>query len=116
VASVASVETRPDPVRWRFERALARVGPAIEEILAEHASKYWCRGLRRHEIDRVGAEDVRLLWKIDGEPILELRFVCGQASTLIVHDFALYEPLRKAIRTRHVHTRFANATDELTGS
>jgi hypothetical protein len=113
MASVVCVTRQADPVRWRFERALARVEPDIEAILAEHVSTYWLRGFRRREVERVGIEDVRIVWTIDGEAILELRFACGQASTLIVHDFALYEPLRKAIRTRHVRTRFATAADAL---
>jgi hypothetical protein len=96
-----------DRVRWCFERSLARVEPAIESILAEHASTYWCRGLRRHEIERAGTEDVRLMWTIDGEPVLEFLFELGRASTLVVHDFGVYPPLRKAIRSRHVRIRFA---------
>jgi hypothetical protein len=59
----------PDPgMAWRFQRAIARIEPAAERVLA----------------------------------------------SLVVHDFNLFDPLPKAIPTRHVHLRFAGARDFLT--
>jgi hypothetical protein len=41
--------------------------------------------------------------------VLEFRFAARGPSSLVVHDFSLFDPLRKAIRTRHVRLRFATA-------
>ena len=99
----------PDPgMAWRFRGAVARIEPAATRILAEHATSYWRRGLSRRESDQ------RVVWTIDGETVLEFRFDPAGPSSLVVHDFSLFEPLRKAIRTRHVHLRFASARDSLT--
>lgn len=91
---------------WRFERAVERIEPATTAILAEHATSYWQRGLSRREIG-----DSAIVWAIDGEPVLEFRFEPRGPSTLVVHDFSLFDPLRKAIRTRHVRLRFATGGD-----
>jgi hypothetical protein len=99
-----------DPARWCFRAALARVEPDVRAILAEHASSYWRRALSQRELEAAHAE-VRLLWMIDGEPVLEFRYEHRRPATLVVHDFALYEPLRKAVRTRHVRMRFATVDD-----
>jgi hypothetical protein len=90
---------------WRFQRAVARIEPAATKILAEHATSYWQRGVSRRERDQ------RIVWTIDGETVLEFRFDPRGPSSLVVHDFSLFDPLRKAIRTRHVHLRFASARD-----
>lgn len=82
------------------------IEPATTAILAKHAASYWQRGLSRREIG-----DSTVVWAIDGEPVLEFRFAPRGPSSLVVHDFSLYDPLRKAIRTRHVRLRFAAARD-----
>jgi hypothetical protein len=98
-----------DPrMAWRFRRAVARVEPAVTGILAEHATSYWQRALSRRESDDT------ILWTIDGQRVLEFRFAPRGPSSLVVHDFSLFDPLRKAIRTRHVRLRFATARDLLT--
>ena len=82
------------PAGWRFERAVARIEPTVDSILAEYATCYWRRPYRR----RVG--DASITWSIDDETVLEFRFADSGPSELVVHDFGLFEPLRKAIRTR----------------
>jgi hypothetical protein len=101
---------RTSPARpgtpWRFQRAVERIEPATTAILADHAASYWQRGLSRRQIG-----DSTVVWAIDGEPVLEFRFAHRGPSSLVVHDFSLYDPLRRAIRTRHVRLRFAGARD-----
>ncbi len=38
-----------DPFVWRCQRALARIEPTVEAIVAEHATSYWQRGAARYE-------------------------------------------------------------------
>jgi hypothetical protein len=90
---------------WRFRRAIARVEPAVTPVLVEHATGYWGRPLVRREIAN------RVVWTIEGVVVLELRWAERGPSTLVVHDFSLLDPLRKAIRTRHVSIRLATARD-----
>jgi hypothetical protein len=51
------------------------------------------------------------VWTIDREPVLEFRYAPRGPSSLVVHDFSLFDPLRRAVRTRHVRLRFATARD-----
>jgi hypothetical protein len=95
---------------WRFQRAVGRIEPAVTAILAEHAVSYWQRGWSRREVaDPTGTGGQRVVWTIDGEVVLEFRFAARGRSSLVVHDFSLFDPLRKAIRTRHVLLRLATA-------
>jgi hypothetical protein len=97
-----------DPLVWRCRRALARVEPQVEAIVAEHATSFWQRGARRHERwPGLGETEGRVRWTIDNELVLELRVAPRGASELVVHDFSLVHPLRKALRTRHVRIRYA---------
>ena len=91
---------------WRALRVEARIEPAVTKILVDHAQSYWQRPLARRE-----EADGRVLWTIDREVVLELRTAARGPSELVVHDFSLLEPLRKAVRTRHVRVRFATARD-----
>ncbi len=101
-----------DPRRWRFERATARIEPAVAPILAAHATDYWMRPLRRREVaPDLGHEAGRVVWTIDRVPVLDLRLAPRGPAWLVVHDFGLMEPLRKAVRSRHVRIRFATARD-----
>ena len=99
------------PAGWRFERALARIEPTVETLLADHATSYWGRPLRRQEL---AAEpdglDRRVVWTIDTETVLELRVAERGPATLVVHDVSLLSPLRRALRTRHVRLLHADAT------
>src|SRR5262245_14298384 len=91
---------------WRFRRAVERIEPAVTAILAEHAAGYWQRGWSRREVgDPAGTGRPRVVWTIDRQPVLEFRYEPRGPSSLVVHDFSLFDPLRKAIRTRHVRLR-----------
>jgi hypothetical protein len=97
---------------WRFQRAIDRIEPAITEVLAEHATEYWRRGFVRREVPRrPGGGGPDVIWVIDGEVVLEFRFEERGPSELVVHDFSLFEPLRKAVRTGHVTIRFARVRE-----
>jgi hypothetical protein len=86
--------------------------PALTRILVEHATGYWCRPLVRHQVAAgVGDPRPRVVWTIDGQTIGEFRFAERGPCDLVVHDFSLFDPLRRAIRTRHVRIRFATAWD-----
>lgn len=97
---------------WRCQRALARIEPQVEAIVAEHATSFWQRGARRYEV-WPGPDQPRgcVRWTIDDELVLELHVAVRGAADLVVHDFSLIGPLRKALRTRHVHIRYATARD-----
>ncbi len=98
--------------RWRFDRALARIEPIVEPILVDHATGYWMRPLRRVVLDpATGGSGYRAVWTIDDEPVLELRFAERGPSTVVVHDFSVFTPVRHAIRTRHVRVRLASVRD-----
>ena len=101
-----------DPFLWRFERALARVDRTVEAIVVEHATSYWGRPVRRREVglELVGRER-RVMWWIENEPVLEFRFIEQGPATLVVHDFSLFDPLKRALRTRHVRVRYATVGD-----
>ena len=94
---------QPAQEAWRFRRAVARVEPSLTPLLVEHATGYWQRPLARLE---VGNE--RVVWTIDREIVLEFRFSLNGPSQLVVHDFSLYEPVRGAIRSRHVGIKVRN--------
>jgi hypothetical protein len=99
-----------DGTAWRFRQAVDRIEPAVTTILVEHATGYWQRPLARREVSsgQRGC-DHRVVWTIDRQVVLEFRFEERGPSTLVVHDFSLFEPLRRAIRSRHVRIRFAAA-------
>jgi hypothetical protein len=84
--------------RWRFDRALARVERAVDELLAEYAASYVLRPVHRH------ADVVRgvVTWSIDKETVVEFFHVQHGHDRLVVHDVALLGPLRKRVRSRHV--------------
>ena len=97
-----------DPVVWRCRRALARIEPQVDAIVAEHATSFWQRGARRYEDwPRLDQPDARVRWVIDKELVLELRVAARGAADLVVHDFSLIDPLRRGLRTRHVRIRHA---------
>ena len=98
------------PAGWRFERALARIEPTVETLLADHATSYWGRPVRRHQ-HTAGPDspDGRVVWTIDDETVLELRVAERGPATLVVHDVSLFSPLRRALRTRHVRLLLADA-------
>jgi hypothetical protein len=101
-----------DPGAWRFRRALARIEPAIEAIVAEHATTYWQRGARRRELEPGADGNRRVRWSIDDQLVLELHVPPRGRATLVAHDFSLHDPLRQSLRTRHLHLRFATHRDD----
>ncbi len=108
--------SRPiDPVAWRFRRALARIEPTVEALVAEHAASYWQRGARRRELQPGAGEDRRVQWSIDDEMVLELQVPPRGPATLVVHDFSLHDPLKRALCTRRLRIRFATPHDEDAG-
>jgi hypothetical protein len=101
-----------DPFVWRCQRALARIEPSVEAIVAEHATSFWQRGARRYAVwPGLDRQDGRVRWVIDNELVLELRVAARGAAELVVHDFSLIDPLRKGLRTRHVRIRYATFRD-----
>jgi hypothetical protein len=109
---VSNGGTIVDSFVWRCQRALARIEPQVEAIVAEHATCFWQRGARRYEAwPGPDQDDGRVRWTIDNELVLELRVAPHGPALLIVHDFSLIEPLRKALRTRHVQIRHADLRD-----
>ena len=105
-------DTRVDPFVWRCQRALARIEPQVEAIVAEHATSFWQRGAARSEAwPGPGQPDGRVVWTIDNQLVLELRVRERGAAELVVHDFSLIDPLRTTLRTRHVRIRHATSRD-----
>jgi hypothetical protein len=103
---------RVDPFLWRFERALVRVDRTVEAIVVEHATSYWGRPVQRREVGlELDGRERRVSWCIENEPVLEFRFIEQGPATLVVHDFSLFDPLKRALRTRHVHVRYATVAD-----
>ena len=92
--------------------ALARVDRTVEAIVVEHATSYWGRPVRRREVGlELDGRERRVLWWIENEPVLDFRFIEQGPATLVVHDFSLFDPLKRALRTRHVHVRYATVGD-----
>lgn len=88
---------------WRFRRAVARA-VAVERVLAEHATAYCRRPLRRREVLPMSSavELPGVTWTIDSEVVAELLVEDRGPSRLVVHDVSLLAPLRKVLRSRHV--------------
>jgi hypothetical protein len=102
-----------DPLVWRCQRALARIEPQVDALVAAHATSFWHRGARRYEVwPALDQPDGRVRWAIDGTLVLELRVAARGAAELVVHDFSLIDPLRRAVRTRHVRIRHATFRDD----
>jgi hypothetical protein len=100
-----------EQARWRFRRAVARTR-VVDEIVADFATSWCGRPVRRPEggplESAVQLPGVR--WTLEGDVMVELLYDEGRPSRLVVHEIALLQPLRKALRTRHVtveHVGFA---------
>lgn len=93
---------------------VARIEPAIDAVLAEHATSYWGGPLARHVVEPSSrCPTLRLLWTIESEPVAELLVAERRPVTLVVHDFSVFTPLRASIRSRHIHVRFATYVDRI---
>ena len=99
---------------WPMRHFVARIEPAVDEVLADHATSYWRRPLARRVVEPSNIKPAhRLLWTIEGEPVAELLLAVRGPVTLVVHDFSVFTPLRAAIRSRHVHVRLATHVDRV---
>jgi hypothetical protein len=94
---------------WTFQRAVARVEAAVEEVVAEFATSYVGRPVQRRDIlpprPRPG-----IAWSIDGELVVEFVHRRSGRDQLLVHDIALLDGLRRRIRTRHVEVAHVSTT------
>jgi hypothetical protein len=97
-----------DAGAWRFRRALARVEPAVDRLLADYATAYWQRPLRRELVPGPDADGApsRVTWTIDREPVVDFVYDGDGRATLHVHDYALVRPIQKAVRTGHVRVQY----------
>jgi hypothetical protein len=89
---------------WRFDRSLARVEPAVEALVADYATSYCLRPVRRREIRKRAAAGVQ--WSIDREAVVDLIDEGRGPVLLLVHDIALLRPLRRQLRSRHVRIEY----------
>jgi hypothetical protein len=94
---------------WRFRRALARVEPAVERLLADYATAYWQRPLRRDVVPGADADGAPagVTWTIDREPVVDFVYEGEGRATLRVHDYALVAPIRRAVRSGHIRVEYS---------
>jgi hypothetical protein len=98
-----------DSADWEFERAVARVEPTVETVLAEFATFHVGRAVRRLDI-RPPRPLPGISWSIDGELVVELVHRSAGRDQLFVHELSLLDVLRKRLRTRHVEIRYAGTS------
>jgi hypothetical protein len=96
-----------EQARWRFSRAIARTR-VVDVLVADFATSWCGRPFRRKEVgpleSAIQLPGVR--WTIEGDVMVELLYEAGRPSRLVVHEIALLQPLRKALRTRHVTVEY----------
>ena len=95
--------------QWRFDRAIARVEPVIEEVVAEHATAYVGRPVQRVVV-RPPRPLPGISWSIDGELVVELVHRPGGPDQVLVHDVALLSTLKKRLRSGHVEVSYVETT------
>ena len=96
---------------WRYERAVARVEGAVEAVLADFATSYVGRPVRRRDI-RPPRPLPGVAWSIDDDLVVELIHRRDAPDQVLVHDVALLDALKKRLRTRHVDIAYAETTWE----
>lgn len=98
-----------DRREWLFQRAVARVEPGVEEIVADFATSYVGRAVQRHDFlpprPRPG-----IAWSIDGDLVVEFVHRTSVPDQLLVHEVALLDVLKRRFRTRHVHVAHVTTT------
>jgi hypothetical protein len=101
---------------WRFQRAVARVG-VVDDILADYATSYCGRPLRRHEVAPMesAVQVPGVTWSIDGDVMVEFLASDRGPGRLVVHEIALLTDLRKRLRSRHVLIEHGSAWRSTSG-
>ena len=96
-------EAEDRAAKWRFARAVERVA-VVEAILADYATSYCGRPLRRREIAPLesAVEVASVTWSIEGDVMVEYLHNDDGPGRLIVHEFALLAVIKKQLRSRHV--------------
>jgi hypothetical protein len=92
---------------WRFTRAVART-KAVDDVLADYASSYCGRPLRRREMAHTHRATVT--WSIDNEVVVEFVHEESGAGRLLVHEMSLLQPLKKELRSRHITIEYDPAS------
>ena len=94
-------------VRWRYERAVARV-EVVDDILAEYATWYCGRPIRRREVLPMASavELPGVTWSIEGEVMVEFLYDDSGPSRVVVHELALLDVVKKRLRSRHVSVEY----------
>ena len=98
-----------DDQDWRYDRAVARVDKAVEAVLADFATAYVGRPVRRRDV-RPPRPLPGIVWTIDEALIVEFVYRKGERDQVLVHDVAVLDALRKRLRTRHVEVAYAETT------
>ena len=83
----------------------------MEDVVADHATSYVGRPVRRHDVAPPHPMP-GVTWAIDGEVVVEFVYRGSGRDELLVHDVALLEVLRKRLRTGHVEVSYAETTWE----
>ena len=97
---MASQAADEKPRTWRIARMRDALEPRIEAVLAEQATTYWNRPLRRAEVQ--GGEPMIVRWSIDGDLVAVLEIGGAGPAQLRVHDVGALEPLRRSLRGQRV--------------
>ena len=75
----------------------------MEPILADYATSYCLRPVRRREVPPSPVDaNPGVTWSIDGTTIVEFRYDERGPDRLVVHDVALVVPLKRRLRSRRV--------------
>ena len=105
----ANLSRVADRREWLFQRAVARVEPGVEEIVADFATSYVGRAVQRH--DFLPPRPLPgMAWSIDRDLVVEFVHRESVPDQLLVHEFALLDVLKRRFRTRHVHVAYVTTT------
>jgi hypothetical protein len=94
-----------DDTAWRFRRAVARVESAVDEIVADFATSYVGRPVRRNEI-LPPRPLPGIAWSIDGVTVVAFVHRQSGRDQLFVYDIALLDDVKRRFRTRHVDVEY----------